>query len=1488
MSNFIDNEAELSDQAEGSETSEPAPKRSKKLKEKKRRHQISSDEEDEEDDAEDEDRAREEMKGFVVDDEDEDEEGGDGGDAGDDESSKAGSDDDLLEDDLDLLNENIGHNVRGRVEISDDEDDRERIKGQLFGTSDFVDDSRPNEREYQQREYVDAGSRSESEQSEDPFIVQDEGQRRRHRKKGTKREYSDQVLDEAKDIFGVEDLDEFYEDEEVLEEELEEGEESIRTTRPRGTKVTLLDTIEPSELEKGFVRAEDKKIICEDRPERFQIRKIPVTEIDDHDLQLESFWILEFAFKAQTLSQQSDTGLSIYKHGKGTIEVNIAEEEAPEKIREAIRFIRNQLFEVPFIAFYRKEYVESSLLMPDLWKVYQFDEKWCRLQMRKARIADLLKRVQKYITESGYDEVSVLQRVTDKDYREIIGVQTNEELSDVYAHFQLYYGSEMRRIVEWERISILQEPQSEVEISSRFKLGSRTDKYMLCIQCGLSPMADAFGLTSEEFAENYTEYVKHEVRQSTKEPNDDAKEYITETFPTPEKVVQGAMYLLAMRFSREPAVRKKLRQIYRQNLLLSVYPTKKGRNEIDESHWLHGRHYIRDKPVNELKDDEYLHYVKAKNDDLIEIDLHIETDTSGETNCMLLSLTREPIFSREEYFYITEEWNKLRKEVLRLCVCDILIPVFQREAHERLLEEARDCVIRKASLRLNNLISTEAYRKTFTYEEEDDDMPDSGTRVASICYSADRAEATFAVVIDENGMVMEFMRLVNFTKSMRSKFPDDVLLKKKDLRELFYLIQRRRPHLIVLNSENMDAIRLAEDIRNMLQTEVDEKRFPVQIPVEITNSDAAKVYMNSRMSMQEFVEFPPLLRQAVSLGRFALDPLNEICHLCNTEDDILYMKFHPLQNEIGKSELLFALQLECINRVNEVGVDINRCLEFPHTAGLLQFVCGLGPRKALHLLKILKQNDNLLESRTKLVTYCRMGPKVFMNAAGFIKIDTAKIAERTDSYVEVLDGSRVHPETYEWARKMAVDALELDDAVDQTVALEEILKAPERLKELDLDAFAEELTRQGFGNKNITLYDIRAELNYRYKDLRMPHMPPSGEELSQMLLHEDISNIQGKLILGQILSVAYRKPNEKEANLRARWNDLTSTWVCPFCKRDNFKEPTDVSNHYGEFTARRECPGVPAGLRVKLDNGLMGFVGMRNISDQSEKITDPTKLFKPGQNQYFRVIEFKPDRLECDLSCKSSDLKGEDDRRDKYFDIERFHDDSAADEKARKAAHEKRNMNSRVTSHPCFHNVTFKDAERMLRKMDLGEAIIRPSGKSPDHLTVRFLLIEEYYEINKIIFKVTWKVLDDIFQHIQVEEREKQRQFEIGKKLIINGEEFEDLDEILARHIQPMTAVVRDIMSFKYYLASVAAESVQVIDNALRTQKKNAPQRIPYCITASKKYPGKFVLSYLAQSKIRNEYMSVTPEGLRFRKQPFNSTEDCVNWFKVNFAQRPA
>ncbi|XP_042913554.1 transcription elongation factor SPT6-like, partial [Parasteatoda tepidariorum] len=155
------------------------------------------------------------------------------------------------------------------------------------------------------------------------------------------------------------------------------------------------------------------------------------------------------------------------------------------------------------------------------------------------------------------------------------------------------------------------------------------------------------------------------------------------------------------------------------------------------------------------------------------------------------------------------------------------------------------------------------------------------------------------------------------------------------------------------------------------------------------------------------------------------------------------------QGEVNKDELVNALNLEFVNRTNEVGVDFNRAIQFNHTANLVQFVCGLGPRKGTFLVKTLKTANQQLESRTQLITFCKMGPKVFVNCAGFIKIDTSSLVDSTETYVEVLDGSRVHPEAYEWARKMAVDALEYDDTSDDVNpagALEEILENPEKLK----------------------------------------------------------------------------------------------------------------------------------------------------------------------------------------------------------------------------------------------------------------------------------------------------------------------------------------------------------------------------------------------------------------------------------------------------------
>lgn len=55
---------------------------------------------------------------------------------------------------------------------------------------------------------------------------------------------------------------------------------------------------------------------------------------------------------------------------------------------------------------------------------------------------------------------------------------------------------------------------------------------------------------------------------------------------------------------------------------------------------------------------------------------------------------------------------------------------------------------------------------------------------------------------------------------------------------------------------------------------------------------------------------------------------------------------------MSKEELINGLYLEFVNRVNEVGVDVNRAIEHPHMAPLVQFICGLGPRKGSHMVKV--------------------------------------------------------------------------------------------------------------------------------------------------------------------------------------------------------------------------------------------------------------------------------------------------------------------------------------------------------------------------------------------------------------------------------------------------------------------------------------------------------------------------------------------------------
>ncbi|XP_058983159.1 transcription elongation factor SPT6-like [Musca domestica] len=230
------------------------------------------------------------------------------------------------------------------------------------------------------------------------------------------------------------------------------------------------------------------------------------------------------------------------------------------------------------------------------------------------------------------------------------------------------------------------------------------------------------------------------------------------------------------------------------------------------------------------------------------------------------------------------------------------------------------------------------------------------------------------------------------------------------------------------------------------------------------------------------------------------------------------------------------------------------------------------------------------------MTLCHLGPKVFINCSGFIKIDTSSLGDSTEAYVEVLDGSRVHPEKYEWARKMAIDAMEYDDEESNSAgALEEILESPERPQDLDLDAFAVELERQGFGNKSITLYDIRSELNSLYKDIRIPYRSANSKELFDMLTKETPESFYvGKMVLATVAGISHRKPQGEQLDqANPVQNDETGNWQCPFYLKEDFLELSEVWNNFDAGA----CPGQATGVKLRLDNGLSGFIHIKKLSD---------------------------------------------------------------------------------------------------------------------------------------------------------------------------------------------------------------------------------------------------------------------------------------------------
>ena len=604
---------------------------------------------------------------------------------------------DLEDDDYDLLEENWGRKIQRKKKLKrvrrldDDEDDEEeerqrvderrRIEEQIFNDDD-EDDGADHRNAQDIREHVQRGMErqldsDESENEDDEFIV-DDNDRPIHRPKERHGKYTDSALQTAQELFGtdfdydeVANFDENAEyDEEIDDEEYEEGDEEreISHSRRRIKKKSIHDLYEPAELERSHLTEADNDIRNTDLPERFQLRGTPITDCQESEIREEAEWIFRNVFNDEMITKFNADSNKMPFGGSKNRSVTL-------NIQNVLQFIRNDFLEVPFIAFYRREYFSSDLDINDLWLIYKWDEKWCQLQERKRNLMKMYENLREYqlqiILNCGDNPLpDNFRRITEKDVRKLQNVQSVEEFNDCFLNFQLLYGNDVPLIKNYifqqkqverknkkearerrklERKSLMEDDENsqekddvemeedegndseeeamefeEIQMAIK-RLAIRKDPYTVCLENGIGKIVERFGLSAEQFGENVAEgYTKHEVKQESVDLAEIAKEHVCKKFDTPEKVMEAATFMLGRQIACDVTLRKALRKAFYDKARINASCTKNGHKEIDENHSCYTFRYLKNKPIGTFTAEQFLLLNQAVKDGLMEMTISID------------------------------------------------------------------------------------------------------------------------------------------------------------------------------------------------------------------------------------------------------------------------------------------------------------------------------------------------------------------------------------------------------------------------------------------------------------------------------------------------------------------------------------------------------------------------------------------------------------------------------------------------------------------------------------------------------------------------------------------------------------------------------------------------------------------------------------------------------------------------------------------------
>lgn len=395
--------------------------------------------------------------------------------------------------------------------------------------------------------------------------------------------------------------------------------------------------------------------------------------------------------------------------------------------------------------------------------------------------------------------------------------------------------------------------------------------------------------------------------------------------------------------------------------------------------------------------------------------------------------------------------TKVLQEVIADSYDRLIAPAIEREVRNELTEKAEEGAIRVFGKNLEQLLM----------------QPPIVGRVVLGWDPAFRTGCKLAVV-DETGKVLD--TVVIYPTAPQNKVEEAKAVLKK-------LIKKYNISLISVG--NGTASRESEAIIVELLKEI-----PEQVQYIIVNEAGASVYSASKLATEEFPNFDVGQRSAASIARRLQDPLAELVKI-----DPKSIGVGQYQHDMNQKHLSEALQGVVEDCVNKVGVDLNTA-----SASLLEYISGISKPIAKNIVAYREENGAFL-SRSQLLKVPKLGPKAYEQCAGFMRIQGGK---------NPLDGTSVHPESYDAAKKL-LKKLGYEPAQLKHGGLSGLSK-----KIVDYKSLASELE---IGE--ITLKDIVKELEKPARDPR--------DEMPKPILRTDVMEMKdlqpGMVLKGTVRNV---------------------------------------------------------------------------------------------------------------------------------------------------------------------------------------------------------------------------------------------------------------------------------------------------------------------------------------------------------------------------------